>query len=171
MCSNQSELYQAAHSAIPAWHQDRIYQTASTFWGVTCASQRQTTSNNGIASSAELLSRDTSLTGALWDAGRGGAGVKDGPRNSAWQCSREKHCPRLVGVHIRRCVHRRGGKQHRKEKKQKPREKRGAGRSDHPQQPRRPSPGQSTSFSSAPNSPHGSVFRALVVRRGRDRGN
>lgn len=44
---------------------------------------------------------------APWDAGCGGAGVKDGPRNSAWQCSEfsEKHCPRLVDVHTGQCVH------------------------------------------------------------------
>lgn len=72
---------------------------------VTCASQRQATPDNWIISSEEFLSRDTSLTMAPWDAGRGGAGVKDDPRNSAWQCSEEKHCPRLVDVHTGQCVH------------------------------------------------------------------
>lgn len=42
---------------------------------------------------------------APWDAGRGGAGVEDDPRNSAWQCSEEKHCPRLVDVHTGQRVH------------------------------------------------------------------
>lgn len=135
---------------------------------MTCASQRQATPDNWITSSEELLSRGTSLTRALWYAGRGGTGVKDDPRNNAWQCSKEKHCPRLVDVHIRRCVHKeRWERREGKETKATGETGIQAGRTT-PQQPQRPSPEQSTSFSSEPNSPQGPVFRAVVVRRGAD---
>jgi hypothetical protein len=63
----------------------------------------------------------------------GGAGVKADPRNSAWQWSKEKHCPRLVDVHIKamcpqgemgftKCKE---GKQHREGRKQKPQKEKG----------------------------------------------
>lgn len=125
-------------------------------------------SRHWMASSEEFLSRDPSLTRALWSAGRGGAGVKDDPGNSAWQCSKEKHCPRLVDVHIGQCVHkgRRKTTQEGEETKATGEQGIQAGTAT-PQQPQRPSPEQSTSFSSEPNSAQGPVFRALVVRRSR----
>lgn len=58
--------------------------------------------------------------------------MKDDPRNSAWQCSKGRHCPRLVDVHIRRCVHKERRKTTRKEKKQKPQGKRDPSRNGHP---------------------------------------
>ena len=125
-------------------------------------------SRHWMVSSEELLSRDPSLTRALRSAGRGGAGVKDDPGNSAWQCSKEKHCPRLVDVHIGQCAHkgRRKTTQEGKETKATGEQGIQAGTAT-PQQPQRPSPEQSTSFSSKPNSAQGPVFRAVVVRRSR----
>lgn len=45
--------------------QDRIYQTLSAFWPVTCASQRQAAPDKQVTSIPEPLSRESPLPGAL----------------------------------------------------------------------------------------------------------
>lgn len=126
---------------------------------MTCASQRQATPDNWIISSEEFLSRDTSLTMAPWDAGRGGAGIKDNPRNSAWQCSEEKHCPRLVDVHTGQCVHKERWKTTQEGRETKATREKGiqAGMTAL-QQPRRPSPEQPQLASLQKPTAYGGLF-------------
>lgn len=73
---------------------------------------------------------EPSLTRALQSAGRGGAGEEDDPGKSAGQCSKEKHCPRLVDVHIRHV--RREDNNSGRERNESHRGTRGPGGNGHP---------------------------------------